>query len=133
MSDGTVHLPAHLTFDWVPALAAGATVVSTAEAASGGSGLVIVLDQATEPALRLRLLGPAGAVTYAGLPGDPIGAAGVVWVREIGAAPADFVGPSPHTIHAQVVRAGVLRVGASDLVTVFGGRVPGGVVVVIPP
>ncbi|MCB9548193.1 MAG: hypothetical protein H6706_20440 [Myxococcales bacterium] len=130
-SDGTLHLQGRASFAWGAALA-GPPVPQAADAPTG---LVIRLKQPMEPRLRLVLTGEAAPATPAGLPGDRIGGAGVVWVRD-GAAPAAvaMVGPRPVVAQARLGdRAGELTldaVGAAALRLPAG--LQGGVAVVLP-
>ncbi len=135
-SDGTVHMPAVLSFDWVVD-ALGAPVAAPAPVGAA-TGLVVLARTPARPALRLRLEADDGKrFVYAGLRTDPVGASGVSWVAARSEADTTLVGKAPLVLEATVPaegRPGVLRLGAAETKLLFGdapsAALPGGVVVV---
>ena len=125
-SDGTVHLPAQVTFDWVPAAVAG---LSPLPVEGEVSGLVLRVEGKVQPRLRVRLRGKARTVS-AGFPGDPVGSGGVAWFHDEASALAwPGVGPKPRLATARV-RGGVLELVDTDAAVLDG--VPGGLALVSP-
>lgn len=157
-SDGTVHLPAAAGFEWVPTewpLEAPSTPAEHAQGATGReapaagqgapaavdpagaetpTGLVIELDAAVEPALRLELSGPDGQTLMAGVRGDRLGARGVVWVRRADDPRAvAWAGERP-----LVVKGAPAKVGRPGAILVGGGAAaltgaPVSAIVVVSP
>lgn len=128
-SDGTVHLPATASFAWGPALA-GPPVPQPANAPTG---LVITLAAPHEPRMRLTLSAPGAPTVVAGLPGDLVGAAGVIWVTEAAEA-THLVGPRPVVCTATPgPRAGTLVLDAAGAAALkHPGGVQGGLAIVLP-
>jgi hypothetical protein len=133
-SDGTVHMPAALAFDWLAEALAPAAPPGAA--AGAATGLVVLAKTPAHPALRIRLEADDGKrFVYAGFRGDPVGAAGLAWVTARGDADAALVGTAPVVVEATPrERPGVLRLGPAETKLVFGEgaapSLPGGVVVV---
>ncbi len=125
-SDGTVHLPVSVPFDWVPAAVAGREPPIAPDDAVV-TGLILRVKGKVEPQMRLRLA--AGKRTVrAGFPDDPVGAGGVVWFRDEAAArvwPA--LGARPRVASVTVQRRNLLL--SADDANVLDG-VPGGLAVV---
>lgn len=137
-SDGTVHLPVEADFSWVPAAWAPDPidgVLTLGPPAPPGddepTGLVITLSGPAEPAIRVTLRGPDDVTTRLGLRGDPIGADGIIWVRDRADAPDAFVGPRPRLVEGNALGRGIIGVGEPDL-DLFTTAIPGGVVIVTP-
>lgn len=137
-SDGTVHLPVEADFSWIPAawtpdLVNGVRTLGPPAPPGDDepTGLVITLSGPAEPAIRVTLRGPADATTRLGVRGDPIGADGIIWVRDRGDAPDAFVGPRPRVVEGEAIGRGLIGVGEPDL-DLFTTAIPGGVVIVTP-
>lgn len=128
-SDGTVHLPATASFAWGAALA-GPPIPQPPDAPTG---LVLKLAAPMEPRLRLTLSAPGAPTVVAGLPGDLVGGAGIVWVtaEEEGVR---LVGPRPIVAAASLGdKAGVVVLDAAGAAALrHPGGVQGGVAVVLP-
>ncbi|MCA9537541.1 MAG: hypothetical protein KC620_01560 [Myxococcales bacterium] len=136
-SDGTVHLPAEIPFAWVAASwpDTGPAAISPGVADDGPTGLLIRVDGAVAPAVRLRFVGPSERSITAGVAGDAVGAAGVIWTHdEAEAIASPLIGPRPKVIRAKSAgpaAPGTLRI-AEDAAWLLDARVPGGVAVVLP-
>lgn len=114
-SDGTVHLPAQVSFQWLPgAMAAAEMGVATEQAVAppisaaalvpGDASpppqftpLVVQLEGGMKPAVQIELAAPGGGRRRpAGLPGDPLGAEGVRWIKGMRSAKQALkAGPKP--------------------------------------
>lgn len=129
-SDGSVHLPARLSFDWAPAAVPAPASAGGAEApappASGPTGLVLVVKGAVRPALRVTLRDEEGSATaHAGLTGDPLGES-VTWLPDRADPRAgEAVGARPRVVEVKAGDgAGVLVVSPADrdLIGAAAGR-----------
>jgi len=127
-SDGTVHLPVSVPFDWVPAALAGRGPAAVASDAAV-TGLLLRVEGKLEP--RLRLVLRAGERTVkAGFPVDPLGATGVAFFRTVAEARAwPLLGARPREATA-VVKGRALQLAEPDADLLSG--VPGAIAVVLP-
>ncbi len=139
-ADGTVHLPASASFAWVAAEwpEGGAGEGPEQPAAPlvgpplpGPTGLVIKLDRAVEPTVRLRLETPDGKALPAGTHRDPLGPRGIVYAtRPSDVDLAALVGDAPLTVTAAPGDGRGALVLADE--TLAGLRLPGAVLVLMP-
>lgn len=137
-SDGTVHLPASASFAWVAAewpveepAKPGAPIAPVGPPMPGPTGVIVKLDAAVEPAVRLQLTTPAGVALHAGTAHDPLGPAGAVFARDLADVDlAALVGDAPLTVEAKPGKGrGSITVPDEALV---GRRIPGAIVILLP-
>jgi hypothetical protein len=127
-SDGTVHLPVTVPFDWVPSALVGRDPVKASEDAVV-TGLVIRVEGKIEPRLRLKL-GAGKRSVGAGFPDDPVGSGGVAWFHDEKQALAwPTVGPRPRVVSAKSDAKGTLQLTGEDASVLDG--LPGGVALVV--
>lgn len=125
-SDGTVHLPVSVPFDWVPAAVVGHAPPAAPEDAVV-TGLVVRVKGKVQLRMRVSLTAGKRSV-LAGFPDDPVGADGVRWFRdEITARAWPALGPRPRTVTVTAHRRTLVL--SDDDASVVDG-VPGGLAVV---
>lgn len=141
-SDGTVHLPARLPLAWAAA-SLGQPGPAPAEVPFVGpplpaelaaqwpmpTGVVLQVNGALSPSLRLKLDFPEGPDWRAGVAGDAVGGRGLRWFRTGAAALAEHVGAHPRVIEVRARGVGVVAVGAAARKALAGlDRLPTAVV-----
>jgi hypothetical protein len=115
----------------------GAPIPDAALAPAGHTGVVVLVRGTARPAVRVLLEEHGGDRSVeGGLPIDPVGSDGVVWVRSKNEALAHpSVGGNPLVVDARASRKskrGVLRVDGKAAGPLFdAARIPGGLVVVV--
>ena len=124
-SDGTVHLPVTATF--------ASPQVPRAVDPLAPTGLIIRLSGDIDPRLQIALVADGGAPILAGLPGQRVAPAGIIWVRgEPSAVHLEHVGPQPLQIKGEPGdQVGHIKLGA-DMLPVLSRNSLGGIVVVLP-
>jgi len=129
-SDGTVHLRSTASFAWGAALA-GPPIPQAPDAPTG---LLVRLTGPMEPRMRLTLMAAGAPAVVAGLPGDVIGGAGVVWVaRGDEGTLTGLLGPRPIETAATPGKAGELVLDAAGAAVLqHAGGLQGAVAVVMP-
>lgn len=117
-SDGTVHLPARLPFWWVaqtlaPPLNPGPPLPPDLYAPDPKQkALVVIISGRMRPAVQLQFKAAGQEARAAGLPGDPLGASGVIWRQSLAEVKADpRLGSAPVVVKARPgARAGEVEV-----------------------
>lgn len=124
-SDGTVHLPATATFAFPRAPRAVDPLAPT--------GLIIELSADIDPRLQIALVADGGAPILAGLPGQRVAPAGIIWVRgAVGYEHLKHVGPQPLQVKGVPGdQVGHIKLGA-DMQAVLAENSLGGILVVLP-
>lgn len=136
-SDGTIHIPAHASFDWVSVALGARTKPAQKWADDAPTGLVLELTSAVEPTIQALLVSANGLTVSAGVQSDSVGGRGLAWVTTKAAALAHpLAGERPLVLPAAIGSSGpgqIFRLNVEAASVFASAGIQGGVVVVTPP